>query len=89
MGISISSKPLSGHNIFNQSYTATNINILDFTTILVLTVTFKHTQSHKPKLQDLTLKSVLSTELAQNQALRLSLVTSKIICKSLYGELLE
>ena len=57
--------------------------------MLVLTVRFEHTQSHKLKLENFTVKSVLSTELAQNQALRLSLVTSKIICKSLYGELLE
>ena len=68
---------------------AENINILDFSMMLVCTVEFKHNQGYKQKLEEMTLQTVFNAELEENQALRLSLITSSMICKSLYGALEE
>ena len=70
--------------------TATNIDIFDFSMMLVYTISFKHNQSHKLKLAtDLTLEKVFSEEPKDTQALKLSLISAQMICKSLLGDLTE
>ena len=69
--------------------TAENINILDFSMMLVCTVEFQHNQGYKQKLEELTLQTTFNAELKENQALRIALITSSMICKSLYGALEE
>ena len=70
--------------------TATNIDIFDFSMMLVYTISFKHNQSHKLKLAtDLTLEKVFSEEPKDTQALKLSLISAQMICKSLFGDLTE
>ena len=57
--------------------TATNIDIFDFSMMLVYTISFKHNQSHKLKLAtDLTLDKVFSEEPKDTQALKLSLISA-------------
>ena len=57
--------------------------------ILVCQVSYEHNHSHKVKLEDLSRQEILSSELEENTAFRLSLVSSKMICNSLYGQLKE
>ena len=58
--------------------------------ILVYSISFKHKQRYKLKLDDdLTLEKVFSEEKKDTQALKLSLISAQMICKSLHGDLTE
>ena len=58
--------------------------------MLVYSISFKHNQSHKLKLaDDLTLEKVFREEPKDTQALKLSLISAQMICKSLLGDLTE
>ena len=58
--------------------------------VLIYSISFKHNQSHKLKLgADLTLEKVFSEEPKDTQALKLSLISAQMICKSLLGDLTE
>ena len=91
INIHISTKPLSESEISESGHlTAANIDILDFSKMLVYSISFKHNQSHKLKLaDDLTLEKVFSEEPKDTQALKLSLISAQMICKSLLGDLTE
>ena len=91
INVDISTKPLSQAEVSdNGGLTAENINILDFSVMLVCSISFKHNQIHKLKLaDDLTLEKVFSEEPRDTQALKLSLISAQMICKSLLGDLTE
>ena len=58
--------------------------------MLVYSISFEHNQSHKLILaDDLTLEKVFSEEPKETQALKVSLISAQMICKSLLGNLIE
>ena len=57
--------------------------------ILVCKVNYENDFCLKTKLQDLSLESVFSAEPTEKQPLKLALITSKMICQGLYGDLTE
>ena len=91
INVDISTKPLSEAEVFDSGHlTGANINILDFSMMLVCSITFLHNQTHKLTLgADLTLEKVFSEEPKDTQALQVSLIAAQLICKSLFGDLTE
>ena len=56
INVQISTEPLSDNQICDPGLMiAENINLLDFSMMLVCTVEFKHNQGYKQKLEELTL----------------------------------
>ena len=91
INVEISTKPLSEAEVSDSGHmTGANINILDFSMMLVCSISFLHNQTHKLTLgADLTLEKVFSEELRDTQALQISLIAAQMICKSLLGDLTE
>ena len=89
INVDVSVKPLAEEDIKEDLMKASNINIADFSMILVCKVNYEHDFDVKTELKDLSLESVFHAEPVQKHALKLALITSKMICKSFYGDLNE
>ena len=87
--IDMLTKPLSVNEIDPDPLTAKNIDILDFSLLLVCKVNFEHNHAYKTELKDLDLQHVFSAEPEETQSLKLALITAQMICKSLFGALKE
>ena len=79
INVDISTKPIPEAEVCDSGHlTAANINNnVDFSMMLVYTITFLHTQSHTLKLADgLNLEKVFSEEPKDTQALKISLISA-------------